>query len=302
MRQYLNEADDPATEALKGAFQFVVDTGCTTTTSPHKEDFESLVKLATANQDVTCGGTIKFNCISSPGDVVTIRTFGYYNPHQNIRLFSPQAFFYHLPTQQGAFTISWSKYFLHLQGDIIPCQICKHTFLPMLMRFHDVKWSVANLAVSASPVTTSNLTSFQQQLLRFHEKLGHIGFTHLKYLLSRNLMGPLGIRCSKSDVLPPQCHACLIGGQQRRPIAGNKHTQDPTRKGILKAEQLIPGQRVFSDQYVSSVEGKNFSGRGHSQSALGYKGAFVDAKSTFISLHHQVGFTAAETIGSKLAF
>ena len=75
-------------------------------------------------------------------------------------------------------------------------------------------------------------------------------------------------------------------------------------KGALKKEQLDPGQRVFSDQYVSSVPGRNFNGRGQTQSQLLYKGGtvFADATSSYISLHHQVGFTATETICSKLAF
>ena len=136
----------------------------------------------------------------------------------------------------------------------------------MLTCFHNAHYTAAHLAECVNPVTTdnttttTNLTKLQSHLLRFHEKLGHIGFQHLKYILSCNLLGPLGIRCSKSDVNPPPCQACLIGGQTRRPISGNIRTQDPTNRGILKAEQLMPGQRVFSDQYVSSVEGKNFTG------------------------------------------
>ena len=64
------------------------------------------------------------------------------------------------------------------------------------------------------------------------------------------------------------------------------------------------GQRVFSYQYVSSVPGRNFNGRGQQQSTLCYKGGtvFADAASSFISLHHQLGFTANETIHYKLVF
>ena len=144
LRVHLNQVVDPAFEALKGAFQFVVDTGCTTTATPFKEDFEKLVKLEhpvtlhgiAGDQEVTHGGVVKFDCVNSLGDIVTIRTFGYYNPHQNIRLFSPQAFFYHLPKKKGAFTISWSNCYLHLEKnkkemDIISCQIDKYTFLPI---------------------------------------------------------------------------------------------------------------------------------------------------------------------------
>ena len=64
------------------------------------------------------------------------------------------------------------------------------------------------------------------------------------------------------------------------------------------------GKRIFLDQYVSSVEDKNFNGRGQTQSQLTYKGGtiFVDAASSYISIHHQLGFTATETIRAKIAF
>ena len=95
----------------------------------------------------------------------------------------------------------------------------------------------------------------QKNLKRFHDKLGHLGFQHLKWLLSTGVFGPLGIRCSQADVLLPKCQSCLHGGQHKSPTSGNIHAQDQKSKGIFKAEQLNPSQRVFSDQYVSSKEG-----------------------------------------------
>ena len=72
----------------------------------------------------------------------------------------------------------------------------------------------------------------------------------------------------------------------------------------LKQEQLSPGQRIFSDQHVSSVHGRNFNGRGQCQTGADFKGGtvFCDAASSFISIHHQVGFTGHETVRSKLTF
>ena len=110
------------------------------------------------------------------------------------------------------------------------------------------------------------------------------------------------MQCGKKEVSNPKCQACLQGTQQRALTAGNIHTQ--VRTGATKREQLRPGQRVFSDQYVSSVPGRNYNGRGQSQSRLSYKGGtiFVDAASSYMSIHHQLGFTANETIRSKLIF
>ena len=177
--------------------------------------------------------------------------------------------------------------------------------MPLLTCFHDADATACMLSLHPTCVsesTNDNLSAVQCHLLHFHFKLGHLGFQHLKWVLSGGMLGPIGMHCSKSDVLPPLCQACIHGGQQRCPVPSKKHTQE--HHGILKAEKLLPGQKVFSDQYVSSVPGRNFTGRGHSQTNVDYKGGtvFVDAASSFLSVHHQVGFTAVETIHSKLAF
>ena len=298
---------------LEGSFQFVVDSGCTTSVTSHREDFEHLEYLpipitlhgVAGDSKVVEGGTMKFECIDTKGHVVTIRTFGYYNPDINVRLFSPQGFFSGLADHNCSFTVSWAKTFLQLGVHTLPCHIDQQSLMPLLTCFHDADATARSLNLHPSCVTDSsndNLTAVQRHLLRFHYKLGHLGFQHLKWFLSGGILGPLGIRCSKSDVMSPLCQACLHGGQQRKPVAGKKHTQEP--RGKLTQEKLTPGQKVFSDQYVSSVAGRNFTGRGHSQTNIHYKGGtvFVDAASSFMSLHHQVGFTAMETISSKLAF
>ena len=88
------------------------------------------------------------------------------------------------------------------------------------------------------------------------------------------------------------------------PTSGTKHTQTPLKQGVLKREQLTPGQRIFSDQYVTSVPGKNFNGRGQQHGHLHYKGGtiFYDAASSYMSIHHQVSFTSHETIQSMMSF
>ena len=151
-------------------------------------------------------------------------------------------------------------------------------------------------------VDSDNLTVNQCQLLRFHYKLGQLGFHYLKWMLSSGLFGPIGMSYASKDVPNPPCQACLQGGQQRNPTSGNIHTQ--VKRSATKRDQLFPGQRIFSDQYVSSVPGRNYNGRGQSQSQLTYKGGtvFADAASSYISLHHQMGFTAHETILSKIPF
>ena len=58
----------------------------------------------------------------------------------------------------------------------------------------------------------------------------------------------------------PKCSSCIEGGMEKIPIKGNIHTKAPHCQGCLKCEQLIPGQRTFFNQNVSSLSGKNFNG------------------------------------------
>jgi len=298
---------------LDGAFHVIVDTGCTNSASPFKEDFEELKTLPKPIKlhgiggvtETTQGGVLRYQCINSKGEIVTIRTFGFYNPHQNVHLFGPQAYFNIRGDKKGEFTISWTKTFLSLPEGEIPCHIDKTTFMPLLTCFHDadkcVQALVSPTAFPDAPANT-NLTATQKLLYKFHCKLGHLGFGHLKWFLRQGILGHSGIQCGGTEILAPVCEACLTGGQQKRPIPGNNHTQVP--KMTLKREQLTPGQWIFSDQYVSSVQGRNFNGCGHAQTQNSYKGGivFCDAASSFMSVHHQVGFTAHETICSKLTF
>ena len=93
---------------LETSFHFIVDTGCTTLVSCHKEDFKRLEPLPSpvtlhvvaGDSKVTSGGVIKFDCIDTNGHVVTIWTFGYYNPDIKVHLFSPQSFFCACPRVQ----------------------------------------------------------------------------------------------------------------------------------------------------------------------------------------------------------
>ena len=179
LHDYASEVLNTANVIIDGAFHFIVDTGCSLSASPHKEDFETLEPLPrpvtlcgiAGNSTVTHGGLLCFQCINTRGELVTIKMFGYYNPHMSVCLFSPQAYFHHQPQHNGSFTISWSKLFLTLDNgkshngkpikDVLPCFIDKHSFLPLLTCFHDADKVTLNLTSSAGCITNTenNLTS-----------------------------------------------------------------------------------------------------------------------------------------------
>ena len=71
-----------------------------------------------------------------------------------------------------------------------------------------------------------------------------------------------------------------------------------------QTEKLQPGDLVFSDQYKSPLEGRQFSARGNDVSTQKYRGGtlFCDAASGKILVVHQVGLTGTETVQAKLQF
>ena len=112
---------------------------------------------------------------------------------------------------------------------------------------------------------------------------------------------------ANNEVVPPPCSSCVAGGMERKPITPglNKTTQDHMKRGLLKREQLIRGQKIFSDQFVSLTEkGRNYNDKGQQRSNLNYVGGtiFVDAATGYMSVKHQVSFTGGETSTSMLDF
>ena len=318
-RDHLVNKLEEDTLLFKGIFSFIVDTGCSCSCSPFKEDFETLMLLEkpiTLNGvvgEVQCthAGVIKVQTINTKGEVITLKTPGYYNPHQKVRLFSPQAHFWFETGRKGAMFLSWTKTTLNLPNQgILPIQLDSTTFMPLLSCFHDCDKVIKELAnpITNPCVTDDNnplLTRAQKELLKWHYKLNHVGFQHLHWLLRNfKIFGVTGVIGSGNDVITPLCSCCLTGGMQKLPTKGNIHTKVRECKSILKHEKTIPGALIFSDQFVSSEPGKHYNLRGQQLGNTGYRGGtvFYDAASSFISIHHQVGFTSSETLKSMLTF
>jgi hypothetical protein len=98
--------------------------------------------------------------------------------------------------------------------------------------------------------TPSNLTSLQQRLFLWHTKWGHLGWQHTQWLGRCGILGQLGVKMGSTTVHAPKCAACQLGKQERTPKDGSTLVKGPD--GVLKMNQLEPGDLVFSDQYEST--------------------------------------------------
>ena len=105
----------------------------------------------------------------------------------------------------------------------------------------------------------------------------------------------------------PKCASCLFGKQTSQAKPGKRTTVVQERDGILSADKLHPGQRVFVDHFMCSTRGRKFKGQGinnpkkrarvQSKSKL-YQGGciFVDAATGHIDVEFQTFFSSEETI------
>ena len=297
-----------------GVVSWIVDTGCDCSCSHDKQDFKEIIKLpkliilkgVTGDREFTRGGIIRIQFINKNGDVINIETLGHYNPDQTVRLFSPQAHWAYVSKHKGSMLLSWAKTTLDIPGVChIPCKINDATFMPLLVSFYNVD-KVLNHLMSNWCVTDEanpNLTPATKWLLKFHFKLGHLGFVHLKWFLGHfNIFGAKGQLAIMAPV--PKCSSCLEGGMKKLPTTGNIHTKDPARKGIVKQDMLNPGDLVLSDQYACSTRGKHFNEKGQLCSTKGYKGGtvFCNTGTGYMTIHHQQMFTLTETLQSMLSF
>ena len=102
----------------------------------------------------------------------------------------------------------------------------------------------------------------------------------------------------------PKCESCIFGKQSKNPNPVHHITNDKKEPDGLSLNKLLPGQLVFSDQYISKIKGQEMNALAGRLDIQAYNGGtiFVDAATRYIHLVHQVGFTAQETIKAKLLF
>jgi hypothetical protein len=255
-------------------------------------------------------GRVRYELLTDNGNVHTLETTAYFMPDLPCRLFSPQAHFQEqfksgmdpressdLSIKRNRGVITWEN------GSKTTLSFCETTHLPRLRVYRNALDSAKALALKGcvTDEVNQNLTTKQKLALRFHFRLGHIAFQHVQWLGRQGLLGPEGVKMGKDAITAPKCAACQFGKQGRTPIPGKRVSFSDS--GALTKDQVSPGQRIFVDQYKSRAPGRTFTSKGASSSLKFVGGTlFYDAASGYISVHHQHGLTAAETIQSKIKF
>ncbi len=272
----------------------LVDSGCSDSCTGDKEDLipETVEALEKPRPMDGVGGTLmathrgkfRYEILADDGTVQALEGHQYYVPGLPCKLFGPQDYFgqKHAEGLEGySLNVTWSGSTLQLGPNVtVSIPHDRMTRLPKLRCYKKVMEtaeSMANLCVTDE--LNQNLTELQKALLKAHWRLGHVGFQWLQWIGRQGRLGKTGELFGVSSTQCPKCAACQFGKQERNPKAGSKTKVDEQREGILKADNLKPGELIFSDQYVSSTPGRVFGRRGASISSQKYCGGtlFVDA-------------------------
>jgi hypothetical protein len=168
-------------------------------------------------------------------------------------------------------------------------------------------------ALSATLIVVSddnaNLTEGQKELLRWHFRLGHLSFVKVQFLMRSGVLASSKaqrhLHTSACQVKTmPKCAACLYGKQKWRPAAGTVSSVVKDRDGVLKQDDLYPGQCIAVDHFVCSTKGRLFTSRGKTTDNEMFSGGclFIDHASGYIHVEFQTHLNTHETMHAKENF
>ena len=317
----------------------IVDTGASCCISPHRHDFvegtytdsEVKIKDLSGLNKVAGKGLIRWKVRDKHGCVQqTLEIEGYHIPRASVRLLSPQSVFKAIGGSGG---INHLRFVMYLPGDISLVAPYSFANLPILPLVDSVSttagfWNECfgfnsemrdAWARGALDAQNQNLSAAQKELLLWHQRLSHVNLAKIQNL-ARQKRRAKKVSCAEELValrdgpsLPcthnvPNavcnnliCAACAISkATRRKPSIGS--TSGPTRKKVLKENDLHPGDCISCDHYVSPVPGRVIAASGHSSTRNGYAGGtiYVDHASGFVFHRPQRNLTAEETIRGKL--
>lgn len=316
-------------------FTIIWDSGASMCVSFDKKDFTgpittlphgSTISGISSTLKIEGIGEVLWSVMGTTGKLRHLKLPCYYIPQLRQRLLSTSVFIKQYP--QNPITISGSSWSIApnpsdlSEGGIdvfinpsnnIPCSTCfRHSSVQ-----HTA--TVYSALVSTTHASNGNLNEPQKELLRWHYRLGHVGFRTIQFIMRTGVLasseGMRRLHTAAARLIPqdlPKCAACQFGRQTSRPLPGKISKVVKDRAGILSADQLKPGQRVFIDHFVCSTRGRRIKGYGIKDSKSPPRGSptesysggclFVDASSGLIHVEFQSHLNSMETINAVTKF
>ncbi len=128
-------------------------------------------------------------------------------------------------------------------------------------RGHDV--GGVNVAVPLVSADNTNLAPAEKELLRWHQRLGHLAYKKVQYLMKTGVLAHSEatrrlhrIACRTGAV---KCAACQFAKQRARSAPGAVSRLIESRQGVLSQGNLQPGQEVCVDHFICANKGRLFT-------------------------------------------
>ena len=306
-------------------FPVIWDTGASVCVTPDKDDFINYKEssdisevrgLGGKSSSVVGQGEVLWSMHDSNGTLRHLKLPAYHIPQSKARLISTNAL---LRTYDGE-RITVDKRSMTLsgvQGDNARRPIVAFnnptTSLPTTQAYQHNSTDIPAQALCHNVNTVNsnniNLTESQKELLRWHQRLGHLAFKKIQHLMRTGVLshteGTRHLHTAASKLTEvPKCAACLFGKQTVRTSPGSQTSIVRDRAGVLRAENLLPGSAVSVDHFISSVKGRLFSGYDKGGDTSRYVGGciFIDHASSYIHIEFQPSLSTHETLRGKLSF
>ena len=317
----------------------IIDTGCSTSLSPCREDFiefeatEGTISTVSGSAPILGHGLVRWILMTEGAEPVHVVTRANYCPSATQRLLSPQDYcLYHgldttVAQYGGTATYVWLNA-MDAQGKMhrFHCPINERAKLPIAWAkvIKDCLCTACTACtehgyITVAEETNQNLTRPMKELLLWHWRLGHRSMSLVQSLFRRpsklpseespsSIPEPSPMQCidvRHSGALtcdPPKCAACCLAKQRRR--SADTQTTADTRTHVTTTDHLAPGQCISVDQYEYSVLGRRTSSRGGGTPSSKFVGGtiFVDHMSRFIHAEHQLSLRTRDTILGKRNF
>jgi hypothetical protein len=309
----------------------VINMGASMSVSPCEGDFIELDRMnrgtlsALARDAGTEGvGIVRWTIRDVFGSVRVIETRAYYVPSASIHLYSPQQYFQEngagelwCNAQQTVLTLAdGSKLeFPYNPGSNLPLML--PDWKPLIGFTYEervgFKAETESVFLSVADESNQNIMASQKELLQWHWRLGHANFKWIQRLASTPRKSPEGLEGKAilrtrnktvSSCPAPLCAACQMSKQTRQNPKVKIGSPIPEKEMSLKHGDIMPGDMVSIDQYVSTMPGRLPKTFGKEPKKDKYTGGtlFVDHASGYIYLRHQVSLRVGETLKVKHAF
>lgn len=307
------------------SFNVIWDSGASHSISPNLGDFTGklnptgVIKRLSGlahGLNIKGVGTVKWSFTDVHGNLRSLHIPAYYVPSSPVRLLSTSSL---LQKYQGEHIIisDISATLSGIQGSKTRTRVEAHNHptnnIPTSTGYDDsrVQDAVVYLNQTVTEVDTRNrnLTEAEKELIRWHQKLGHMAFKKVKFLMRTGILSWSQHKRKLHELASKivgtcKCAACQFGKQTAKPSPTHRASSVTDRPGILKDGKLHPGQHVSVDHFVCSTKGVLPTSRGGTDPSAMFCGGciFVDSASALVHVEHQTNLSTHSTLEAKTKF